>query len=227
MVSQAAAAGKKNLRLQLWSHGGTRRRDDRAQRPWGIGNCRRCERRARTLFNQLSLIGNPAAELQKQQANLRRLEELKLAHRELGKPIPYSKVIQQVQNNGMERGMAAFERGNRCAIRPGEGQRVCRRCAQSRRAFTATPLASALWGSRRNDEQISRLLGSISTNPLFSDVTLDYTRAGTLEGYSVLKFEIQMSMDLERLTAQDPDSTPTHAEAAATPMAAGGDVHGQ
>src|SRR5947209_1667847 len=57
------------------------------------------------LAAQLNQIGDPSVELLKEQMNLKHLEELKLAHRELGKPIPYSKVIQQVQN-GMTPGMA-------------------------------------------------------------------------------------------------------------------------
>ena len=176
------------------------------------------------LAEQLSHIGDPGAELQRQQQSMRRLEELKLAHRELGKPIPYSKVIQQVQN-AMTPGMALSNVGIDVRSDPVKGSGFVGDSHNPPRYHDTARIS--IVGIAPRNEQISQLLGKVSTNPLFTDVTLDYTRAGTLEGYSVLKFEIQMSMDLERLTSQDPDATLAPAVTAALPTASGGMTHGE
>ena len=78
-------------------------------------------------------------------------------------------------------------------------------------------------GISPNDQQITQLVEKVSKNALFSDVSLNYTRTGTLQGYTVRRFEFQLSMDLERLSMVDPDPA---AAISAKPIASGGPVHG-
>jgi len=182
------------------------------------------ETQSAQLAARLGEIDDPGPELQRQQANLRRLEELKLAHRELGKPIPYSKVIQQVQN-AMTAGMALSNVGIDVHSDPVKGSGFVGDPHNPPRYHDMARIS--IVGIAPQNEQISHFLGKVSGNPLFTDVTLDYTRAGTLEGFSVLKFEIQMSMDLERLTAQDPDAIPTPGSEMPPAVATGGNAHAE
>ena len=79
-------------------------------------------------------------------------------------------------------------------------------------------------GIAPNDGQITHLIGKLSTNPLFADITLDYIRVGTLNTFLVTRFEIKTKMDLDRLTNEDPDA-PAGTQPAA--VASGGTVHGE
>ena len=63
-------------------------------------------------------------------------------------------------------------------------------------------------GMAPDDRQVAQLIDSVSKNPLFADVTLDFTRTGALHNYPVRKFEIQLAMDLEPLTTQSVDAQP-------------------
>jgi hypothetical protein len=46
---------------------------------------------------------------------------------------------------------------------------------------------------------------NIVKNPLFSDVTLDYTKSAILQGYPLRTFEIQLTMDLDKLSTDATD----------------------
>ena len=79
-------------------------------------------------------------------------------------------------------------------------------------------------GIAPNDVQITKFWEKLATNPLFSDVNLDFTRAGTLQTYVVRRFELKMKMDLERLTTENPDEGPN--AAGDKKFASGGSVNG-
>ncbi|HEY4329283.1 MAG TPA: hypothetical protein VGN88_06080, partial [Phycisphaerae bacterium] len=69
-----------------------------------------------------------------------------------------------------------------------------------------------------------QLVEKVSKNELFSDVSLNYTRTGTLQGYTVRRFEFQLNMDLERLSMVDPGPA---AASSTRPLASGGSVNGE
>ena len=160
------------------------------------------ERRYADLAKQSKDVGNPQEQLQKQQSELQRLKNLQLAYRELGNTVPMSAVIQQVQND-MTEGMALSRVSIDVHPEPVKGSSFVG-------AKTAPKLHDVahlqVVGIAPNDTQIAQLIGKLSTNQLFSDVSLNYTRTEILRDYSVRRFEIQMQMDLEPLAAEDPDS---------------------
>ncbi len=67
--------------------------------------------------------------------------------------------------------------------------------------------------------QIAQLIGKVSTNTLFSDVSLNFTRTEILSEHSIRRFEIQMEMELERLATEDQERSPVRA------ATTGGDNH--
>jgi hypothetical protein len=59
-------------------------------------------------------------------------------------------------------------------------------------------------GVAQNDTQIAQMIGKLSANPLFADVSLNYMHKEVLREYQVRRFEIQMTMDLDRLSVESP-----------------------
>src|SRR5579862_7325632 len=50
-----------------------------------------------------------------------------------------------------------------------------------------------------NDMQISQLMDKLAKNPLFTEVTLNYTKPELLKDYNIRRFEIQLQINLDRL----------------------------
>lgn len=170
------------------------------------------------LAHQVVKVGNPRAELTAKEAELKRLENLQLAYRELGNTIPMSAVIQQVQND-MTVGMALSRVSIDVRSEPIKGAGMVGDPKHPPRNHDVVKLIVV--GIAPNDVQIAQLIGKISSNPLFTDVSLNYTRTELLNGdRSIRRFEIQMQMDLDRLPSQDPDA-PSNALAAGGPGHAG------
>jgi len=174
------------------------------------------EGRRDALAGQLSKLPDPGPELRHLQSDFRRLEELLLARNELGHAVPMSEVIQQLQN-AMTPGMALSNLGVDVKSEPVKGSGVVGDPKNPPRYRDIAKLT--VMGIAPDNDQIAKFIGRVSKNPLFADVTLDFTRTDKLHDYTVRKFEIQLNMDLEELTSQDPDAEPG---AAAMPLVSGG-----
>jgi Tfp pilus assembly protein PilN len=163
-------------------------------------------------------IPDSSAQLTQLKAELHRLEDLRLARQELGNTIPMSAVVQQLQND-MTRGMAFSNVTVDVRPEPIRGSGVVGDMKNPPRYHDVAHLSVV--GIAPNDVQIARYIDCISRNPLFADVTLDYTRTGEQQRRVVRKFDIQLNMDLERLLSVAPDTV------AAAPTAAGTLVSGE
>jgi Tfp pilus assembly protein PilN len=161
------------------------------------------------LARQLESIPDLSAELRVAQADLHRLEERQLARKELGHTVPMSKVIQQLQNH-MSPGMALSNVSIDVRSEPIKGT-----------GFVGDPHNPPKYhdvarvnvqGIAPTDRRITDFIDDISLNPLFAGVTLDFTRGSMLQNYPVRKFELQMDMDLERLTTGDAGDAVASAE---------------
>jgi hypothetical protein len=148
-------------------------------------------------------VGDPDPKLQIQQTELKRLNNLELAYRELGNTIPMSAVIQQIQND-MTPGMALSRVMIDVHAEPVKGSGFVGDTKHPPRNHDVAHIGVV--GVAPNDVQIAQLIGKISTNPLFTDVSLNYTHTELLNERSIRRFEIQMEMDLERLVTQDEDA---------------------
>jgi Tfp pilus assembly protein PilN len=163
-------------------------------------------------------IPDPSAQLAQIKTDLHRLEDLRLARQESGNTIPMSAVVQQLQND-MTKGMALSNVSLEVRPEPIRGAGVVGDLKNPPRYHDVAHLSVV--GIAPNDVQIARYIDCISKNPLFTDVTLDYTRTGEQQRRTVRKFDIQLNMDLERLTPVAPDAL------AAAPTAAGTLVSGE
>jgi Tfp pilus assembly protein PilN len=181
--------------------------------------------RRHALALALQNIRDPAAQLQQVNADLRRLEDLRLARHELGNTIPMSAVIQQLQND-MTRGMALSNVSVEVRPEPLRGSGVIGDPKNPPRYHDVAHLS--ITGIAPDEGRIASFIDNISRNPLFADVMLNYTRTGELQHYPVRRFEIQLNMDLERLTSVAPDNLAvTPPGAAASSLATGVPTHGQ
>ena len=165
------------------------------------------------LANRAALVGNLSADIGKTDAELRRLKNLQLAYRELGSTIPMSALVQQIQND-MTRGMALSRFSVDVRPEPIKGASFIGEAKGPPKYHDVAHLT--IVGVAPNDVQIAQLIGKVSSNPLFADVSLNYTRTEILRESSVRRFEIQMTMDLDRLPSEDP------ADRAADSVAEGG-----
>lgn len=169
-----------------------------------------------TLAHKASQLADPTAEIAQTEAEKRRLENLQIAFRELGSTIPMSAVVQQVLND-MTAGMSLSRVSIDVRQQAVKGSGFVGDTKNPPKYHDVAYLTVV--GVAPNDVQIAQLIGKISSNPLFSDVSLNYTRTELLRDYSVRRFEIQMNMDLERLTSEDP-SVAQKLDAPSTPQPA-------
>jgi hypothetical protein len=162
----------------------------------------------------LQSVRDPQKELAQAQADLRRLEDLRAARKELGNTVPMSNVIQQLRNK-MTPGMALSDVAIDVRAEPMKGSGVVGDLRNPPRYHDVAHLT--IMGIAPNDKQITQFIDFISRNPLFAGVTLDFIRTGSLDGYTVRKFELQIDMDMELLATEDPEvvasAAPAHAEA--------------
>jgi Tfp pilus assembly protein PilN len=171
----------------------------------------------------LQKIDDPSAALQRAQADLQRLEDLRLARQELGNTIPMSAVIQQLQNE-MTRGMALSNVSVEVRPEPIRGSGVVGDPKNPPRYHDVAHVS--ITGIAPDEGRIAAFIDNISRNPLFDEVMLNYTRTGELRRYPVRRFEIQMCMDLERLTCAAPEGLAGGPEGASA-LATGGSAHGE
>ena len=172
----------------------------------------------------LRQVQDPAPQLQQATADFRRLEELRLARQELGNTIPMSAVIQQLQND-MTRGMAFSNVNVEVRPEPLRGSGVVGDPKNPPRYHDVAHLS--ITGIAPDESRIAVYIDNISKNPLFADVMLNYTRTGELLHHPVRRFEIQLSMDLERLTSVAPDTLAAAPPGGASSLATGVPDNGQ
>ncbi len=160
---------------------------------------------------RVTQAGDVNAKLAAQQAELMRLDNLELAYRELGNTIPMSAVIQQIQNE-MTAGMALSRVTIDVRSEPVKGSGFVGDSKHPPRNHDVAHMVVV--GIAPNDVQIAELIGKISTNALFSDVSLNFTHTEILSEHSIRRFEIQMEMELERLATEEQDDSTLRASAA-------------
>ncbi|HVT82213.1 MAG TPA: hypothetical protein VHM90_16340 [Phycisphaerae bacterium] len=165
---------------------------------------------------RLDMTPNPANDLQRVTIDLKRLQDLQQARQELGNTVPMSCVIQQLQN-AMVPGMALTSVAIDVQPLPVKGSGVVGDQRNPPRYHEVAHVV--IGGIAVEDRHIAALVRELTNNRLFTDVSQDYIRGGSLQNYSVRKFEIQLSMDLEKLAMQANETT------AAEPVASGGNAH--
>jgi len=144
---------------------------------------------------------NLAEEILATQTEIKRLENLQLAYRELGNTVPMSAVVQQIQND-LTQGMAISRVSIDVRPEPVKGSGYVGDLKNPPKYHDMARLTVV--GVAPNDMQIAQLIGKVSGNPLFTDVSLNYTRTEILRDYNVRRFEIQMNMDLDLLATEVP-----------------------
>jgi hypothetical protein len=162
------------------------------------------------LANKVKEVGDADAKLQVQQTELKRLNNLELAYRELGNTVPMSAVIQQIQND-MTTGMALSSVLIDVHSEPVKGSGFVGDTKHPPRNHDVAHLVVV--GVAPDAAPIAQLIGKLATNPLFADtVSLNYEHTELLNEHSVRRFEIQMEMDLERLMTREDDAGKMRAE---------------
>lgn len=146
------------------------------------------------------LVGDFRPALASQQARIQRLQNMQAAFRDVGNTVPMSAVLQQIQNNltpGMALSRAFIEvrqetvkQNGAAAVDPNAKPRL-----HDVAHFTVVGVAP-------NDVLIAQLIGKLSNNPIFSDISLNFTRTELVSDFSVRRFEIQMTIELDRLAAE-------------------------
>ncbi|HVS71133.1 MAG TPA: hypothetical protein VHQ47_07760 [Phycisphaerae bacterium] len=158
------------------------------------------QQRDQALAAKLAGTRDAASDVKARETELARLENIQLAYRELGSPVPMSAVIQQIQNE-MTPGMALSTVSVEVQPEPVKGSGVVGNAVSPPRFHDVAKLT--VIGVSPNDTQVVQLIGKLTNNPLFSAVSLNYTRTEAVREYSVRRFEIHMEMDVEQLGTED------------------------
>ena len=152
------------------------------------------------LLRQGEIVRSLTTDVARTEAEVQRLENLQLAYRDLGNTVPMSAILQQLPNNldpGMSLSRVTID------VRP-EPVKNSGTAGDPQHPVVFHSVAHLIAvGVAPNDVHIAQLIGRISANPLFTDVSLNYTRTETLRDYLVRRFEIQMQVDLDRLAAEE------------------------
>ena len=166
---------------------------------------------------QAALVASLTPAIEATKADLARLDNLQLAYRELGNTVPMSSVIQQIQNDmtpGMSLSRMAIDVHNEAVKGTGF-------VGDTKNPPRYRDLAHlVVVGVAPSDTQIAQFIGKLSTNPLFSDVSLNFMHKEILRDYQVRRFEIQMTMDLTRLAVETPGTDPDAAASCPAPAPA-------
>lgn len=169
------------------------------------------------LDRQASVVSSLAPAIEATRADLARLDNLQLAYRELGNTVPMSSVIQQIQNDmtaGMSLSRLAIDVRNEAVKGTGF-------VGDTKNPPRYRDLAHlTVVGVAPSDTQIAQLIGKLSLNPLFNDVSLNFMHKEILRDYQVRRFEIQMTMDLTRLAVETPGSNQAEGAAPAATVPA-------
>jgi len=153
------------------------------------------------LRQQAQIVGKLDQRVSDLRNEVHRLERLELAYRELGATVPMSSVLHQIQND-MTPGMALSRTAIDVRSEAIKGSGFVGDPANPPKFQNIARLTVV--GIGPDDMRISQLIDKLSKNPLFSEVTLNYTRTELLKDYDVRRFEIQLQINLDRLQAEDP-----------------------
>src|SRR5690242_8425111 len=137
----------------------------------------RDEARRDRLAKQVEALPDSEGDLRAAEADLHRLEELRLARKELGNTVPMSAVVQQLRNE-MTPGMALSNVAIDVRSEPVKGSGFVGDAHNPPKYHEVAHLN--ILGIAPNDRQITQFIEEISVNPLFAGVTLDFTRNSTL-----------------------------------------------
>lgn len=132
------------------------------------------------------------------ETQIRFLLNQQLAYHDVGNTIPMSAVIQQVINNltpGMALSRSAID------VRSEPYKNSNEHAAAGNTPVKFHEVAHYVFvGVAPNDLVIAQLIDRLQKNPLMADLTLNYARSEILRDSSVRRFEIHLSIDLERLS---------------------------
>jgi hypothetical protein len=138
--------------------------------------------------------------LEQKETQIRTYHDLRVAYGDVGHTVPMSALLQQVQND-MAPGMAL----SRATIS------VLSEPFKERSNAASGPPAPARFhevahftvvGVAPNDLLIAQLIDRLQRNRLFDDLSLNYARSEILRNTNVRRFEIQMTIDLDRLSTR-------------------------
>lgn len=173
--------------------------------------------KSETLKAQLDGVPDVEANLQAKNSEMARLETLQSAYKELGNTVPMSGVVQQIQNE-LTPGMAISHVLINTTKEPVKGSGMIGDSKKPARQHEVAHLE--IVGVAPNDVQIAQLIGKLSSNPLFQEVSLNYTKTMMMaNAYTARTFEIRMDMDLDPLATEDPDDAPVKPNATDGPAA--------
>lgn len=153
------------------------------------------------LTKQAQALRDVSGDLARQEGRAARLKHLQQAVDELGNTVPMSAVIQQIMNN-MTAGMAMSRITIDVRPEPLPGSAPVGAGQEPPRYRDVAHITVV--GIAPTDVQIAQLIGKLSENPLFSDLSLNYTRTESLRDYAVRRFELLMHIDLDRLVNEEP-----------------------
>lgn len=147
-----------------------------------------------------STLQDTHTSLLKKEGEIRQLHNLQLAYHDIGNTIPMSALVQQIQNN-LTPGMAL----SRVAIDVRNEPVKSASDANNTPTITNTPPKMhevahiTVLGIAPNGVVIAQMIDRLQTNPLIGDLVLNFARNEILRDYTVRRFEIQMTVDLDRL----------------------------
>jgi hypothetical protein len=162
-----------------------------------------------TLEARAGVIKDVAPEIEDIRAELDRLGERQRACRELGPTVPVSKLAQQIFNT-MTEGMSLARLSVEVRNEAFKGTGNVGDKQNPPRYHDVAHLVVV--GVAPADAPVNAMFSKLSDNALFSDVSMTYLRREFLNDYEVRRFELQMTVDLDRLSIETSDSVEEPAE---------------
>jgi len=174
---------------------------------WKIGDDQYLAKLAATageLHEQQAIVGNLATELSDRRTFNTKLKQLAADYRELGQPAPSFELLQQIHNE-LTPGMALTAVAMDIKKDPVAGSgNVGDKSNPPRYRHTAV---FRIDGIAPDDQVIAQMVDRLTHNPLFLDVSMNFTKPDVLRGVVIRRFQIRLSVDLERIPIGDPDAT--------------------
>jgi hypothetical protein len=156
-----------------------------------------------TLAGRASVVKDVTPEIEEIRGELERLGERQRACRELGPTVPVSKLAQQIFNN-MSEGMSLSRLSVEVRNEAVKGTGNVGDKQNPPRYHDVAHLVVV--GVAPVDAPVNAMFARLSDNVLFSDVSMTYLRREILKDYEVRRFELQMTVDLDRLSIETPES---------------------
>jgi hypothetical protein len=170
---------------------------------WQTG---RMARTAGQLAAEVAAGQSVVAQLAANEEKLHRMEAQQAAFRDVGVPVPMSRVAQQILNNLTPgEALCGFTIDVHSEAQHSGG-------GTSGKAKMSDVAHLTIDGIAPDSVRIAQLIGKLSANPLFSEITLNFSRSELLRDYAVKRFEILMQLDMDQLAI--PDTAPDVSTAA-------------